>query len=218
MKLIIFGPQGSGKGTYASRISPRYGIPHISTGDIFREAIKNKTELGKKVESFLTQGQLVPDEITIQVLKERISRPDAKNGFILDGFPRTKDQAVALDAVMRIDAVINLVVPENILLERLSSRISCENCHAIYNLKTLKPKKEGICDKCGGKLIQRADETPEAIKKRLQQYKEMSGPLINYFRKKRNVIDIEVVKSDVPPEIVVEEIIKKLDKIEKNQN
>lgn len=216
MKLIIFGPQGSGKGTYASRISPRYGIPHISTGDIFREAIKNKTELGKKVENFLNNGILVPDEITIQVFKERISRPDSKNGFILDGFPRTKEQAIALDGIIKIDAVINLVVPENILLERLASRVTCVNCHTIYNLLTLKPKKEGICDKCGGKLIQRADETPEAIKKRLQQYKEMSAPLLDYYKQQGYVIDIKVNKN-IPPEIVVEEIVKKLEEF-KNKN
>jgi len=210
MKLVIFGPQGSGKGTYASRISPKYGIPHISTGDIFRENIKNKTELGKKVENFVKSGQLVPDEVTIAILKERISKSDAKSGFILDGFPRTKDQAVALEKISKIDAVINLIVPEWIILERLAYRISCANCGTIYNLKTLKPKKEGICDRCGGKLIQRKDDTPEVIKQRLNAYMEMSEPLIDYYKKKGIVVDIEVEELDIPPEAVVEQILKKL--------
>jgi len=213
MNLVIFGPQGSGKGTYASRISPVYKIPHISTGDIFRENIKNQTELGKKVEKFVNSGIYVPDEITIKILKERISRNDAKNGFILDGYPRTKDQAIALDKLTKIDAVINLNVPEWILLERMAYRVTCENCHTIYNTKTLKSKKEGFCDKCGGKLIQRADETPEAIKKRLQQYREMSEPLTDYYKKKGIVINIKIDKADVPPENIVAVILKKLEKI-----
>jgi adenylate kinase len=213
MRLVIFGPQGSGKGTYASRISPVYKIPHISTGDIFRENIKNHTELGKKVESFVKNGLLVPDEVTIAILKERISRPDAKKGFILDGFPRTKSQAEALEKITKLDAVINLIVPEWIILERLAYRVSCENCQTIYNLKTLKPKKEGICDKCGGKLIQRKDDTPEAIKLRLKAYREMSEPLIDYYKKKGLAIDNKVDKLEIPPEEVVAGILKKLEKI-----
>jgi len=213
MKLVVFGPQGSGKGTYASRISPKYKIPQISTGDLFREAIKNKTELGKKVEKFVNSGIYVPDDITINVLKERISKSDCKNGFILDGFPRTKEQAVALEKITKIDVVINLVVPEWILLERLACRVTCENCQTIYNTKTLKPNKEGVCDKCGGKLIQRKDETPEGIKLRLKQYREMSEPLIDFYKKKGIVIDIKVDKADVPPDVVVAEILKKLEKV-----
>jgi adenylate kinase len=215
MKLVIFGPQGSGKGTYASRICPMYGIQHISTGELFREAIKNKTELGKKVESFVNKGLLVPDEITIAVLKERISQPDAAKGFILDGFPRTKNQAIELEKITKIDAVINLIVPEGILLERLANRISCKNCSTIFNLRTLKPKKDGICDKCGGKLIQREDETPAGIKQRLEQYKKMSEPVIEYYKPRKTMIDIEVTQIDVHPDIVVAEIVKKLEKIQK---
>lgn len=218
MKLVIFGPQGSGKGTYASRISPKFGIPHISTGDIFREEIKNQTELGKKVKSFTEKGLLVPDEITVQVLKERISKPDCSNGFILDGFPRTLNQAKELEKITSIDAVVALSVPEHILLDRLASRVSCENCQTIYNLKTLKPKKDGVCDKCEGKLIQRADETPEAIKLRLNQYKTMSEPLIGYNQQKGIVVDIMVDKADVPPEIVVDEIIGKLNNFSKKES
>jgi adenylate kinase len=217
MKLVIFGPQGSGKGTYASRLSPKLGIPHISTGDIFREETKNQTPLGKKVESYMSKGLLVPDEITIQILEERLNKPDCANGFILDGFPRTLNQAKELEKITGIDAVIALSVPEHILLERLASRVSCENCQAIYNLKTLKPKKEGVCDKCEGKLIQRADETPEAIKQRLSQYKTMSEPLIGYYKQKTVVLDIKVDKSDVPPEIVVNEIIGKLSDFRKDK-
>lgn len=218
MRLIIFGPQGSGKGTYASQIGPKHGIPHISTGDIFREHIKNQTELGKRIESFMNKGLYVPDEITIDVLKDRLSKHDSKDGFILDGFPRTKDQAISLEKTTEIDAVINLVVPEWIILERLANRVTCENCKSIYNKKNVKPKVEGICDKCGGKLMQRADETPEAIKSRLKQYKELSEPLIEYFKQKGNVIEIKVDDFDSPPEIVVENILKKLDELAENQN
>jgi adenylate kinase len=212
MKLAIFGPQGSGKGTYASRLGPHYKIPHVSTGDLIRAEIANKTELGKKIEPIVNAGQLVSDDIVIKLLKNRLSQPDAKKGFILDGFPRTLAQAESLDKITKLDHVINLVVPEWILIKRLSARVQCSKCGTIFNTITLKPKKEGICDKCGGKLFQRDDDKPEAVKKRLAIYHSQSAPLIDFFRKKEIVVDIENNKLDTPPEEVVAKIIDKLKK------
>lgn len=213
MKLIILGSQGSGKGTYASRIGPKLGVPHISTGDLFREEIKNETELGKEAETYMNKGILVPDDITIKILKNRISQEDCKNGFILDGFPRTRAQAEALEDITKINAVINLVVPHEVLIFRLSSRVTCKKCAEIYNLRTLKPKQEGICDKCGGELYQREDETPEGIKKRLEEYANKTAPLIDYYRNKGILQDVTCDSADVPPEIIVDKIMKTLEKV-----
>lgn len=210
MRLIIFGPQGSGKGTYASRLSPILGIPHISTGDIVRENIEKKTSIGKKIEPYFLSGKLVPDEIVIELLDERLKKPDCKKGFILDGFPRTISQAKALEKITKIDFVINLVVPHWILLERLSTRVVCRNCGQIYNIRTLKPKVEGICDKCRKPLIKRADETPESIKERLQLYEEQTKPLLKYFNDKGIVKNVECNKIDIPPEIIVNKILERL--------
>jgi len=212
MKLAIFGPQGSGKGTYASRLSPHFKIPHISTGDLIRAEITNKTGLGKKLEPVVNAGQLISDEIVIKLLKNRLNQPDAKKGFILDGFPRTLSQAESLDSITKLDYVINLVVPEWILIKRLSARVQCSKCGTIFNTITLKPKKEGICDKCGGKLTQRDDDKPDAVKKRLAIYHSQSAPLIGFFRTKGIVVDIENNKLDTPPEEVVAKIIDKLKK------
>jgi adenylate kinase len=203
----MLGPQGSGKGTYASRLSPILGVPHISTGEIFRENIANKTSLGKKVEKFLNSGILVPDDITMEVVKERLKKQDCKNGFIFDGFPRTIKQAEELEKITSLDVVICIVAPEWILLERLSSRVLCEKCGKIYNLKTLKPKKEGICDYCGGKLIQREDETPESIKVRLKEYERGTKPLIKFYEKKGILKKFLNDKLDLPPEEGVKEIL-----------
>jgi len=213
MKLIIFGSQGSGKGTYASRISPILKIPHIATGEIMREEISKKTPLGQKVEQMIKEGRLVPDEIVIEIVKKRLQESDCENGFIFDGFPRTLEQAKALDKITKIDAVINLNVPEFIILERLSTRITCKDCMKIYNIRYLKPKKEGICDKCGGQLIQREDDTVEGIKKRLAIYKEQSAPLIKYYRDKGLVVDITNDKIDTPPEPIVNKILEELKKV-----
>lgn len=207
------GPQGSGKGTYASRMSSKLGVPHISTGEIIREEITNKAELGKKIESIVNKGILVPDDIVMQLVNERLKRPDCKKGFIFDGFPRTLAQAEALDNIVKLDAAINLKVPEWILLERLSTRISCKDCKTIYNTRTLKPKKEGVCDKCDGPLVQRDDETPDAIKKRLEEYKNNTAPLIGFYRSKGIVIDVECNEIDMPPEVMVEKIMNELKKL-----
>jgi len=211
MKLIMLGPPGSGKGTYASRMMPQLGIPAISTGEMFREHMKKGTELGVKVKQYMDSGELVPDDITVKMLKERIAQPDAKKGFILDGFPRTIPQADALGKITKIDAVVNLVVPDDIVIARLSSRRQCRKCSKIYNVLFLKPKKEGVCDVCGGELYQRDDDKPATIKERLLVYQKNTQPLIDYYRKQRLIIDIPCNSVDVPPEIMVDKIMKELD-------
>jgi len=213
MKLLIFGPPGSGKGTYASRLAPILNIAKISTGDIFREAVKQNTELGKKVAEFLNKGELVPDEITIEVLKDRTSKPDAKNGFILDGYPRTVPQAEALEKITNLDALINLKVPMSVIVERLSTRRTCKNCGEIYNVKYLKPKVEGICDKCSGELYQREDDKPEVIEERFKVYQKQSKPVINFYKNKIPFANVSCRTVDIPPEIVVDKILVKLKKL-----
>ena len=208
--MLIFGPQGSGKGTYASRLSPQLGIPHISTGDIFRAEIAAGSELGRKVDGMIKEGKLVPDSIVVEVVRKRIAQPDAKKGFIFDGFPRTKAQAEALDNLVKIDGVINLQVPDEILIARISARVQCRAAGHIYNLLTLKPKVPGKCDQDGSELYQRADDTPEAIKKRLATYHEQSAPLLNHYRKKGLVMDFEIKEMAIPPETVVAKILQAL--------
>jgi adenylate kinase len=213
MNLIIFGPPGSGKGTYASRLEPTLGIKAIAMGDIFREAIKQGTPLGKKVEKYLNSGQLVPDDTVIEVLKERTSRKDCEKGFILDGFPRTIEQAKALAKIAKIDAIINLQVPDWIIIERLSSRRICKNCGAVYNIHFLKPKTEGICDKCGGPLYQRQDDTEKVIKERIKVYEKQTQPLIQYYKGKVPFVNFECKTLDIPPENAVAHILNGLRKI-----
>lgn len=216
MRMIIFGPQGSGKGTYASRLSPLLGgIPHIATGDMFREAMAAGSPLGQKVQDYINRGELVPDEIVIEVLKERLAKPDAAKGWILDGYPRNQPQAAALEKITKIDVVINLVVPEWVLLARLATRVQCAKCGEIFNIRTLPPKKPGICDKCGGSLIQREDDKPEAIKKRLALYHKMSEPLIKWYRDRGLVADIACDSPDIPPEIIVDRIMAELRRLKK---
>ncbi len=184
MKIVLLGSPGVGKGTYASFIKEKYKIPHISTGDLFREAMKNETPLGKKAKEYYDAGKLVPDELTIQILSERIKRPDCKGGFMLDGFPRTLAQADALEKIAKIDVTINFFASDKVIMQRLGGRIICKNCGEIFNTVNRKPKKSGICDKCGGELYRRADEVPEIIKKRLDTYHQQTKPLEEYYKKK----------------------------------
>lgn len=207
MRLAIFGPQGSGKGTYASRLSPIFGVPHISTGDLCREEAAKGTKLGKKIKEIMDRGGLQSDEVIIEMLKNRISKDDCKKGFILDGFPRTLEQAEELDKITKLDHIINLVVPDWVLLKRLSLRVSCKKCGEIYNLGYLKPREEGICDKCGGKLAQRDDDKEDAIKKRLREYEEKTKPLIDYYKNKGILLNVSNDKIETPPEIVVDKIL-----------
>ena len=212
MRFIIFGPPGAGKGTYAYMLASKLEIAKISTGDIIREEIKGNTDLGKRIVDFVTRGKLVPDEIVIAVLKEEIDKPSSRKGFILDGYPRTIEQAKALDKIEKIDAVIRLVVPEWVIIERLSNRRTCKNCGAIYNVKYLKPKKLGICDTCGGELYQREDDKPEVIKERLRVYEAQTQPLINYYRNEVQFVNIECKSVDIPPETIVKKILQELQK------
>ncbi|MEM0358768.1 MAG: adenylate kinase [Candidatus Hadarchaeales archaeon] len=184
MRLIIFGPPGAGKGTYGKKISERYGIPHIASGDLIREEIGKGTPLGRKFKEYVEKGLLGPDEDVIELVKERLSLPDCSKGFILDGFPRTLRQAETLELLCPPDLVLNLDVGEEILVKRLSSRRICSKCGAIYNLVSLPPKEPGKCDRCGGELYQREDDKPEVIRKRLEEYQKLTKPLLDFYARK----------------------------------
>ena len=184
MNIVLLGSPGVGKGTYAKRISKIYNIPQISTGDMFREAIKNKTEIGLEAKEYIDKGELVPDEVTIGIVKERLEQEDCKNGFMLDGFPRTIVQADALSDIITIGKVLNFTASDDTIIDRLSGRRVCSECGTIFHVKNIPTKIEGICDVCEGKVIQRADDKPDAIKKRLDVYKEQTSPLIDYYTKK----------------------------------
>ena len=213
VRLIILGPPGSGKGTYAIRLHSKLSIPAIATGDIFREMVEKETPLAKKIKLFMSEGKLVPDDITIEILSKRLKKDDCRKGFILDGYPRTIKQAEALDKIAKIDAVIRLIVPEWIIVERLSSRRVCKNCGQIFNIRFLKPKKEGICDKCGGELFQRPDDQPKVIKDRLKVYETLTQPLINYYTGAVPFIKYNCESVDIPPEVAVANILEQLEKL-----
>jgi adenylate kinase len=218
MKMILLGPPGAGKGTYASRLTAILGIPHISTGDIVRDEIKAQTELGKTIREYSDKGELVPDEIIIRLLTKRLRKPDCERGFILDGFPRTKKQAEALDKISKIDLVINVNVPDDIIIKRLSNRTVCRRCGTIYNKLTLKPKINNICDECGGELYQREDDKPEVIQERLNVYRKKTEPLIEYYKKKNLVKDVSCDDLMTPPEVIVEKIKSIIDNVKKNRS
>lgn len=187
MRLILLGPPGAGKGTQASSIVAEYGITHISTGDIFRHNIKNETELGKKVKSYLDKGQLVPDELTIDLVWDRLSKDDCKKGFLLDGFPRTINQAEALqkgleERGLKLDKVINIDVDKNILVKRLSGRRVCKNCGETYHIDNKPTLKDGVCDKCSGEVIQRADDNEKTVLNRIEVYEKQTFPLIDFYK------------------------------------
>jgi len=206
LNLVFLGPPGVGKGTYAKELSKRYNIPHISTGDIFREEIRKGTELGKKVKSYVERGELVPDEIVIEVVRKRLSQDDCKRGFILDGFPRTINQAIALDSIVKVDLVFNFVAPKSVIIERLSGRRICQKCGAIYHIKFNPPKRPGICDKCGGPLYQREDDKPEVIEERLRVYEKQTAPIVDYYRKKGILVEVDASRN-------MEEVIKDCEQI-----
>lgn len=188
MRLILLGPPGAGKGTQAKSIVERFGIPHISTGDIFRKNIKEQTPLGVKAKTYIDKGELVPDEVTVEIVEDRIKQDDCRPGFLLDGFPRTVNQADALSGVlgkmgMKLDFVINIHVPAEALISRLTGRRVCLSCGASYHIKFNPPSHDGICDKCGAKLIQRDDDSEETVKNRLKVYDDQTAPLIEYYKR-----------------------------------
>jgi adenylate kinase len=196
MRLMLLGPPGAGKGTQAESISKKFNIPHISTGDIFRQNIKNGTELGQKAQEFMNKGLLVPDELVVDLVKDRLSQEDCQNGFLLDGFPRTIPQADALDRELNnmginLDHVINIQVDREILIERAVGRRVCKQCGAAYHIKFNPPKAEGICDKCGGELEQRKDDLEATVAKRIEVYLEQTEPLIAYYSRKGIIQNID---------------------------
>ena len=189
MKIIMLGAPGAGKGTQAKMIAEKYGIPHISTGDIFRYNIKNGTELGKEAKKYMDQCLLVPDELTVKILLDRVAKDDCKNGYVLDGFPRTIPQAEVLEEALtklgdRIDYAINVEVPDENIVKRMGGRRACVNCGATYHIEHVPPKKEGICDNCGSELILRDDDKPETVKNRLSVYHKQTQPLIDFYNGK----------------------------------
>lgn len=188
--IILMGPPGAGKGTQATDLTERYHIPHISTGDMFREAIKNKTPLGQKAEAIIARGDLVPDDITVGLVKERLSQDDCADGYLLDGFPRTIPQAEALEEIGKeigrpVNAVIDISVPEEVLIDRIGGRRVCPKCGASYHVRNMKPKVEGKCDHCGSDLIQRKDDNPESFKVRLENYYKQTAPVSDFYEARK---------------------------------
>ena len=196
MKIIMLGAPGAGKGTQAKKIAAKYQIPHISTGDIFRENIKKGTELGKKAQEYMNRGELVPDDLVIEIATTRLLEDDCKDGFLLDGFPRTVYQAEKLDEFLaahgsKIDKVIDIEVGKEELMERLTGRRVCKSCGASYHIVNIPPKKEGVCDVCGGELIQRADDNAETVANRIEVYEAQTMPLVEYYEKAGNIAHID---------------------------
>ncbi|MBP8714466.1 MAG: adenylate kinase [Lachnospiraceae bacterium] len=208
MKIVMLGAPGAGKGTQANMIAEKYNIPHISTGDIFRANIKNGTELGKEAKGYMDKGQLVPDELTVKLLLDRVAQADCKNGYVLDGFPRTIPQAEVLDGELtkngeKLDYAIDVDVPDENIIHRMGGRRACLKCGATYHVEYVPPKKDGICDVCGSELVLRDDDKPETVKNRLKVYHDQTQPLIEYYTK-QNVLhsvdgtqDVNKVFSDI---------------------
>jgi adenylate kinase len=214
MKAVIFGPPGSGKGTYASRLHTKLGVDVIAMGDIFREIMKQDSPLGTRVRGFVEKGSLVPDDVVIEVLEQRLAKVTGVKGFILDGFPRTIEQAEALDKIVKIDVVIVLIVPDWIIVERLSTRRICRKCGEVYNVRYLRPKVEGVCDKCGGELCQRSDDTAKVIKDRITVYERQTKPILQHYDENRiPLVEFKCEKLETLPEVAVESILKGLEKL-----
>jgi adenylate kinase len=207
MRLILLGAPGAGKGTVAKRLTAIDGSVQISTGDILRGAVKEGTELGKKAESFMKAGDLVPDDLIMGIMEERLQQDDCAAGFLLDGFPRTIPQAEALEALLarlgiELDFAVNLDVPREVILDRLTTRRTCVDCGAIYNVKSMPTKVEGVCDKCGGKVVQRDDETEEAISNRLDVYNEKTAPLVDFYDRADLLLNVTATSSDAVVEAI----------------
>lgn len=208
MKLILLGAPGAGKGTQASRLAEHYNIPHISTGDIFRANLKEKTELGMKAKEYMDAGLLVPDELTVDLVMDRLQKEDCVNGYILDGFPRTLNQAAALDAQVEVDAAVDVEVPDENIVNRMAGRRVCPTCGEPYHTEWKIPKKDGICDRCGAELIIRKDDEPETVAKRLVVYHEQTAPLIGHYKAADKLIAVDGTLS---VEAVTDAIVKALE-------
>lgn len=195
MNLILLGAPGAGKGTQAKEICKNFGIISISTGDMIRDALRSGSDLGLKVKSYMETGKLVPDDIVVDIVKERLKKDDCKNGFILDGFPRTIPQAEALDIMgVKIDKVIDIDTPDDVIVDRISGRRVCEKCAAIYHIENIKPKVDGVCDVCSGTLLKRKDDEPSTIMERLKVYHEQSEPLKDYYKKQGKLVSVDGTK------------------------
>ncbi len=207
MRKIFLGPPNAGKGTAASRVAPIRNIPHISTGDLFRENIKQQTEIGLKAKEYMDKGELVPDEIVIEMLKQRLEKEDCNKGFILDGFPRTAEQAQKLQEMTDIDMVVSLNVPDEILVERAATRIFCTKCNQGYNTRGIPTKQQGICDTCQAPVARRPDDEPETAKKRIQTYKEKTQPLIDYYKNLGILKEVQTQRLEETPEELVKNVL-----------
>ena len=196
MNLVMLGPPGAGKGTQAALIAEKLGVPHVATGDLFREALKSETELGLTAKSYMERGELVPDEVTVAMVRERLQKPDSESGVVLDGFPRTIEQAEALKVLLAeqgeaIDAALFIDAAEDELVRRLSNRWTCRNCQAVYNVISNPPHEEGKCDICSGELYQRADDVPETVRNRIRVYWQQTSPLVDYYQDQGLLITIK---------------------------
>ena len=214
MRIVLLGAPGAGKGTQCKRISEKYGLAHLSSGDILRQERTAGSELGKKAQSYMDSGALVPDQLIVEMMSSAI-KASSDEGFVLDGFPRTINQAEQLDKALsdesrKIDAVLNLKVSDNVIIKRITGRRSCTKCGAVYHVENMKPKTAGICDKCGGKLVQRTDDTEQVVKNRLENYYRQTAPVVDYYKKSNNVYDINADKN---ADEVIALIFKKLDKL-----
>ena len=211
--ILLIGAPNAGKGTYSAYLTKEYKIPHISTGDMFREAIKNETPVGLEAKKYIDGGHLVPDDVVVRLVEERLSKDDCKEGFLLDGFPRTRAQAEALDKIKQLTNVIFLDVSDDVVIQRVTGRIVCRKCGAIFHKTNLPPKEEGVCDKCGGELYQRPDDNPTVIQMRLELYEEQTSPLIRYYKSKKLPFIVHKSNSlQVPPDEVVNYFIEELQK------
>ena len=190
MKLVLLGPPGAGKGTQAVRLSETFGVPHVSTGDILRRHVADKSDLGKKAEKYIRAGKLVPDRLVIEMVRKRLKQRDVKKGFILDGFPRTRDQAKALDGMTTLDAALLLFLDPEDLIKRSTGRRVCEDCESVYHLGFHAPKKAGFCDRCGGKLIVREDDKEQTVRRRIEVYEEQTKPLVQYYKQRGILVQV----------------------------
>lgn len=214
-RIVLLGPPGAGKGTHAKILSERYEIPHISTGDLLRSQIHGGTALGKRAKSFIDSGKLVPDEVVVEMVRGRLENPDVAKGFILDGFPRTVEQAKTLNEMleerkMPLNLVLEFNTSERVIIDRLSGRRTCANCNANYHVRNIPPKREGICDVCGGSLTQRKDDQPETIRKRLKVYQDQTAPLIEFYKKQKL---LRAVNGDLEIEPLQEELVQNLQSV-----